>query len=137
MKKKGGPVWLLVPDRPVPGFQNLLIYWDFYAQLSPEDRKGTLTTGSNQGMKNPHHLEPCGRGATAAGDHTEPFMPAQNRKVRVQMVGSNFGVNNVTAWVHPGSTVQTAAISVLVVGGFSQHFNDLSTEYRSLPEYCC
>lgn len=66
-----------------------------------------------------------------------PLMSAQNRKVRIQIVGSKFGVNNVTAWAHSGSTVQAAAISVMVLGVFSQHFNDLSTEYRSLPEYCC
>lgn len=47
-----------------------------------------------------------------------PLMSAQNRKVRIQIVGSKFGVNNVTAWVHSGSTVQAAAISVMVVGYF-------------------
>lgn len=83
----------------------------------------TLLRERPQGMKNADHLEPCSRCATAAGDETRPLMSAQNRKVRVQMVGSNFGVNNVTAGVHPGSTVQTAAISVMVVGVFSQHFN--------------
>ena len=46
----------------------------------------------------------------------------------IQMVGSEFGVNNIKAWIHPAlypsclvSTVQAGGDGVMVLGIFSWH----------------
>ncbi len=73
----------------------------------------------------------------------------------IQMVGSEFGVKNMKAWIHPClvSTVQAGGGGVMVWGIFSwhtlgplvpiKHRLKLYIKYlfkdsdHNLPEYCC
>ncbi len=63
----------------------------------------------------------------------------------VQMVGSEFGVKNMKAWIHPALSqwFRLVVVDVMVWGDiFLAHFGPLSTnrasfKRHSLPEYCC
>ncbi len=101
-------------------------------RLVRDDRKTTvtqITTRYNQGMQNT--ISECT--TQLPGNGEKPFAQAhQNLTIedwknvswsnesRFQMVGSEFGVKIMKAWIHPVSTVQAAG-GVMVWGIFSWH----------------
>ncbi len=108
-----------------------------------------ITTRYNQGMQNTslnaQHIEPWSRWATAAEDHTGcrscqlrtgnggynphrltkigktlPVLMSLDLCCNVQMVGWEFGVKNMKAWIHPVLS-QWFRLVVVVWGIFSWH----------------
>ncbi len=61
----------------------------------------------------------------------------------IQMVGSEFGLKNMKAWIHPALSQRFRLVVVVLCVGdiFLAHFGPLSTnwasfKHHSLPEYC-
>ncbi len=61
----------------------------------------------------------------------------------IQMIGSEFGLKNMKAWIHPTLSQRFMLVGVEWCGDiFLAHFWPLSTnwasyKHHSLPEYCC
>jgi len=139
-------------------------------RLVRDNRKATvtqITTRYNKGMQNAslntQHLEPWSRWAPAAEDHTgcrccQLSPKLDNRRLKktlsglisldfcwdIQVVGSEFGVKNMKAWIIlpclNGSGWWWWCNGVGVI--FLAHFGPLSTNWasfklHSLLEYCC